>query len=234
VIEWIPVPSPEVEIKEGDRLVVYGPLDVLEESFSTTPVMREHIMRCKDRGRWPVPNSYTRRVPRHGIQGSFWEDRLDRRHCGVDIYAPAGSSVLAFERGEIVATGIATSPAQRHYWNVTHHATVLHDSGFVVRYAELDDVMVSENARVAAGEVLGHVGRVIDPLRVTRDDPPYVQRLSVSAPSMLHVEVHDRCVDLEKERRYSGGNWFSNERPSWLVNPTSLLMRLVPGADTTW
>jgi Trk K+ transport system NAD-binding subunit len=34
---WIPVPSPEVEIGEDDRLIVYGPLEVLEESFSKSP-----------------------------------------------------------------------------------------------------------------------------------------------------------------------------------------------------
>lgn len=179
-----------------------------------------------DQGTWPVPNSYARSVPQSGLPGAFWEDRIDRRHCGVDIYALAGSSVLAIGSGTVVATGVATSPRIRHYWNVTYHVTVAHALGHVARYAELADVMVGVGADVTTGDVLGHVGRVIDPTKVTDDDPAYVQRLSVTSPSMLHFELHDRCIDLECERRYSGGNWFECARPGVFVDPTPLLCRL--------
>jgi hypothetical protein len=96
----------------------------------------------------------------------------------------------------------------------------------VARYAELADVMVGEGEDVAAGDVLGHVGRVIDPTKVTDDDPAYVQRLSVTSPSMLHIELHDRYIDLERERRYSGGNWFTGTLPGVFIDPTPLLRHL--------
>jgi hypothetical protein len=50
---------------------------------------------------WPVPESYSQRIPFPPSPGSFWENRDDRHHCGVDIYAPCGSVVVAVESGEV-------------------------------------------------------------------------------------------------------------------------------------
>src|SRR5690606_29767332 len=58
---------------------------------------------------WPVPSDTSMELPSPGGPGSFWEDRGDRRHCGIDIYAPAGTDVVAAEEGTVVCTGEATS-----------------------------------------------------------------------------------------------------------------------------
>jgi len=50
---------------------------------------------------WPVPNSYSKILAASGCQGAFWEDRGDRYHCGVDIYASEGSNVLSIEDGKV-------------------------------------------------------------------------------------------------------------------------------------
>ncbi len=62
-------------------------------------------MRC-----WPVPGSARAEVSASGTPGHFWEDRGDRRHCGMDIHAPAGSDVVAVEAGEVVTVAPFTSP----------------------------------------------------------------------------------------------------------------------------
>ena len=59
---------------------------------------------------WPVPNSHSKIVPTAGSPGSFWEDRGDRHHSGIDIYAPEGSNVLSIEDGKVIDIGIFTSP----------------------------------------------------------------------------------------------------------------------------
>ena len=55
---------------------------------------------------WPVPDSYSKYIPVNGNPGSFWEDRNDRHHCGIDIYAPIGSDVVSIEDGQVIETGI--------------------------------------------------------------------------------------------------------------------------------
>ena len=55
---------------------------------------------------WPGPNRYSKNIPTNGFSGSFWEDRDDRRHCGIDIYAPKGSGVIAIEYGKVIDIGL--------------------------------------------------------------------------------------------------------------------------------
>jgi murein DD-endopeptidase MepM/ murein hydrolase activator NlpD len=56
---------------------------------------------------WPVKDSYSKEIPKQGSAGSFWEDRKDRHHCGIDIYAPKGSEVVSIEEGVVIGTGIS-------------------------------------------------------------------------------------------------------------------------------
>ena len=70
---------------------------------------------------WPAPKSYTKNLPTSGVPGSFWENRRDRYHCGVDIYAPEGSDVLSVEDGKVIDIDIFTSPDKIPYWNTTYY-----------------------------------------------------------------------------------------------------------------
>ena len=58
---------------------------------------------------WPVPNSFSNKIPVQGTSGSFWENRGDRHHCGIDIYAPANSEVLSITDGMVMDVGIFTT-----------------------------------------------------------------------------------------------------------------------------
>ena len=58
---------------------------------------------------WPVPKSYSKNIPNNNSPGSFWENRGDRHHCGVDIYSPLDSSIIAVENGEVIDVSLFTS-----------------------------------------------------------------------------------------------------------------------------
>ena len=116
---------------------------------------------------WPVPDSFTKNLPGNNKAGSFWEDRGDRHHCGVDIYAPVGSDVVATESGIVVKTGVFTSPKMNPYWNITYFVVLKHDTGLLSKYAELLDVTVSDGESLESGQVLGHIGCVLDVEKIT-------------------------------------------------------------------
>ena len=172
---------------------------------------------------WPVPKSYTKSVPLLGNPGSFWEYRGDRYHCGVDLYAPYHCKVVSSEDGKIVDIGVFTSPQKVSYWNTTYYVLVQNRIGPVCRYAELFDVSVSSGDCVMAGQILGHVGQVLQPDKITDTAPLYIQRLKKRGDlSMLHFERYFSVPPEDK--RYSGGNWFGITEPKNLVNPTDFLL----------
>lgn len=171
---------------------------------------------------WPVSKSYSKHVPLDGEPGSFWEQRGDRFHCGVDIYAPFGSDVSAMEDGIILDIGVFTSSSLVDYWYETCYIVVAHASGIVVRYAEMDQCVFENDDFVFKGMLLGHVGQVINESKVTAKSPYYVRRLKkTNELSMLHIETFSSYpVDIPK---YMGGNTFQNIKPSFLNNPGDIL-----------
>ena len=170
---------------------------------------------------WPVPESPSREIPCEG-PGSFWEDRGDRHHCGVDIYAPVGSRVVAIEAGEIISTVITTSPHMERYWNRTFTLVVRTHSGLYCRYAELADLEVSNGDIVKEGMLIGHIGAVINPAHVDGCAPLYIQHLKRAGhPSMLHFELYSAMPS--SSRCYYGGNWFCAKKPQGLLDPTAYL-----------
>lgn len=175
---------------------------------------------------WPVPDSDSRDIPLEG-QGSFAEDRGDRHHCGVDIYATRGSNVVSTEEGTAIAKGVFTTPKENPYWFTTYFVAIKHPSGHITKYCELEDVTVEIGDTIQGGQVIGHVGNVLNPDKVGPGSPEYIQRLiRTRIQSMLHFEMYEEePVVLED---YSGGNWFSGEQPSNLLNPTDYLRSIHP------
>lgn len=182
---------------------------------------------CSEGSFWPVPDSPAKRLPERGEAGTFWEDRGDRRHTGVDIYAPEGSPVVAVKGGTVLETGVFTSPEQIPYWNVTWYVFVGQEDGLFARYAELRCALVHRGERVAAGQVIGEVGSVLDPQKIGDQAPEYIQRLKRNGhPSMLHFELY-RGSDLSFPVKYLGGNLFGTERPEQLLDPSDYLRPLL-------
>jgi murein DD-endopeptidase MepM/ murein hydrolase activator NlpD len=174
---------------------------------------------------WPVPNSFKKEPPLQGADGAFWEDRGDRHHCGVDIYAPEGSDVFAMDDGRVIRVGVFTAPEKVPYWHVTHYIFISHGDGLIARYAELRDVTVEPAQTVKAGQLIGHVGSVINVQKIKPSSPGYIQRLKVNGKaSMLHLELYRSLPEFEKT--YLGGNTFAGVKPSGLLDPTGVLKAL--------
>jgi len=175
---------------------------------------------------WPVPHSFSRTLPAEGDAGCFWQDRGDRRHAGVDIYAPAESDVVAIEAGVVRSVELFTSPELRTYWNNTYAIVVQNSAGQVIRYAEMKSACVQPGDLVQAGQKIGQVGQVLEPDRIDHTAPGYIQALKANGvASMLHLEVHTG-LPLD-DAQYLGGNYFNRPQPQGLINPEVVLAELV-------
>ena len=167
---------------------------------------------------WPVPNSYSKKIPLCGSPGCFWEDRGDRRHCGIDIYAPFKSPILSIDDGLIIKTGIFTSPEKVKYWNETNYIIVKDRDGFYIKYAELSEISVNEKQYVRAGQVIGFVGTVLNNKKIKDNSPIYIRDLKRKKNlNMLHFELYK--IKPFMSDRYLGGNWFGKNKPKNLLNP---------------
>lgn len=171
---------------------------------------------------WPVPDSFNKKLPLPGDPGSFWEHRGDRNHCGIDIYAPCKSPVLAVDSGRVVEVGIFTSPEAVPYWNVTYYILLSHGDGLAAKYAELEKALAKAGDEVQAGEVIGLVGSVLNPEKITKSSPPYIQLLKGNGhSSMLHFELY-RGLPLTAGK-YLGGNCFNLAKPPNILDPRPYL-----------
>jgi murein DD-endopeptidase MepM/ murein hydrolase activator NlpD len=174
-------------------------------------------MRC-----WPVPGSDRTKMSPIDAPGRFWEDRGDRRHCGMDIHAPAGSDVVAVEAGEVLNVAPFTSPQTLPYWNETYYVLIRHESGHFCKYAELGMTAVLPGHPVEAGQIIGQVGMVLNDRAATADAPLYIRKLKEAGlESMLHLEVY-RVMPKEMPN-YLGGNLLGTPMPDELVDPAQYL-----------
>ncbi|MGA2296390.1 MAG: M23 family metallopeptidase [FCB group bacterium] len=171
---------------------------------------------------WPVPQSYSKDVPKNGVSGSFWEDRGDRRHCGVDIYAPEDSEVISIEGGKVIDSGVFTSPDMHPYWNKTYYVIVKTSQNIIFKYAELKEVLIHVGDYVEAGQVIGKVGTVIIEKDVTYRDPYYVRDLAQKGTMcMLHLEIYKAPVTAVHP--YLAGSFFGDQLPDSLIDPAIFL-----------
>ena len=177
---------------------------------------------------WPVPDSNPDELNGQRSSGFFWENRGDRRHCGVDIYAPEGSKVMAIEGGEVVDVGVFTSNGKVSYWNKTYYVLIRHSNEIIGKYAELCEALVSIGDQVGAGDLIGRVGSVLNPDRVSEDSPGYIKTLVYNNKnSMLHFELYRKLPG--EPSLYSGGNVFTDEMPEHLIDPTNYLKETQQG-----
>lgn len=88
-----------------------------------------------------------------------------RKHAGCDLYAPAGTEVLAVEAG-IVTRGPYL------FYDGVYAIEVTHSCG-VVRYGEIESASVQEGMTVSEGQVIALVGK-----------------MATVPQSMLHFELY--------------------------------------------
>jgi murein DD-endopeptidase MepM/ murein hydrolase activator NlpD len=170
-----------------------------------------------------IPNKTVHgKIPQKGEAGSFWEDREDRFHCGVDLYAPENTRIISIEGGIVTETGLMTSPDILPYWNPTYYVIIEHEGGLFCKYGELAGFTVKKGDEIGTGNLIGYVGMVLYSEKIDAYCPPYIQRLKNKNPSMLHFELW-KDNPITTHRNYLGGNWFSEEKPENLVDPTRYL-----------
>ncbi len=92
------------------------------------------------------------RPPVRGKVGSGFGARKGGRHHGVDILAPDGTDVHAAEYGLVLYAG----DGLRGYGNVI---VLDHGEGITTLYGHLKEFRVESGDAVAAGQVIGTVGR---------------------------------------------------------------------------
>jgi murein DD-endopeptidase MepM/ murein hydrolase activator NlpD len=90
--------------------------------------------------------------PVTGTVSSGFGKRAAGSHEGIDILAPAGTEVRAASRGRVEYS----SNGMRGYGN----AVILdHGGGIATLYGHLETIRVQSGETVAAGDVIGTVGR---------------------------------------------------------------------------
>lgn len=181
--------------------------------------LKNQTNKTKNKQHWPVPNSFLKKIPKNNTLGSFWKNRGDRYHCGIDIYAPAGSEVISIYDGKVIEIGIFTSSDKIKYWNETYYILIKCQNDLIYRYAELGNTAVKINEIVKSGQLIGSVGTVLNLEKITNSSPKYIQEIKKKGfPSMLHLEVYSSKPHTSK--KYLGGNWFGPKKPDNLIDPS--------------
>ena len=150
-------------------------------------------------------------------------------HTGVDLTAPAGTSVVAVADGKVLLITDFTGPvAGSDWWLPTKAVIIEHDFG-VVLYGELDPeeklVYVNKGARneektVRKGQVLGCVACI-------RKDP-----LPVVVNAQLHVEYWQNAEAVLRQYEFGKEklpyDWpLDGKRPEGLMDPKLFLLDCV-------
>ncbi|ATU08499.1 M23 family metallopeptidase [Methanohalophilus portucalensis] len=177
-------------------------------------------MEKRDEKNWPLPVSV--HIPDDGDAGCFWEDREDRHHCGIDLYAEKGTPIFAIEEGEVVEIGIMTSPSMIGYWNKTYHLIVRGNSGIYYKYGEMGMTIPEKGSRVKKYDRIGEVGQVLNTEMIDNTSPKYIQALKEKNPAMLHLEIWGK-YPVTDHKLYLGGNWFGSKKPPGLLDPLHYL-----------
>lgn len=177
---------------------------------------------------WPIKGDFSHQLPKESDDGCFWQDRGDRRHAGVDLFAPAGTIVVAIQAAQVVQVFVHTSPGICPYWNTTYAISLKLASGIFLRYAELGEIYVNVNQVISCGDEIGKIGQVVLPERVMEKDPPYIQLLKdADHCAMLHLEAFS-TLPSGNDELYLGGNYYGiTVPPRNLLNPNKILEEII-------
>jgi hypothetical protein len=67
----------------------------------------------------------------------------------------------------------------------------------------------------------------LNPEKIDETSPKYIQNLiKAGFPSMLHFELHNSPPPPLKQKIYMGGNYFIDEKPANLEDPTPFLSNI--------
>lgn len=139
--------------------------------------------------------------------GSFGFKRTHHTHEGVDLYCEEGTPVSAVEDGRVVSVLPFTGEIAGLPWWLDTYVVLVEGLSGVVAYGEIHPT-VEVGASLTAGDVLGHVQRV---LRNDKGRPM----------SMLHLELHETGTRTCPEWTEALGRPFSLRDPTPLLRQAS-------------
>ncbi len=151
---------------------------------------------------WPLRTTWFP-IPKPGEPGAFGTVRKHDIHTGVDLYCVEGEKVTAVELGIIVGIERFTGDAAGSPWWLETWAVLIEGKSGVVAYGELKHPSLTVGNLIAAGDLVGFVGRVLphDKGRPT---------------SMLHLELYEPGT--------TSTAWWRESRPEKLLDPTPFLL----------
>ena len=77
-------------------------------------------------------------------------------HTGVDVGAPAGTTIVAMDGGKVIYSGYNTSGTGM--WTYGNYVDIDHGNGYVTRYAHASALLVSKGQVVTKGQAIARVG----------------------------------------------------------------------------
>lgn len=125
-------------------------------------------------------------LPREGITSYRYQQTATHRHQGIDLHAPLGTPVRSAFDGVVTQTATKLRGGFSGYGRIV----VVRGNGVWALYAHLDQVFARKGDHVAAGEVIGTVGRTC----FSKSEPT-----KLCARPHLHFEVSPRAYPQPSE-----------------------------------
>ena len=174
---------------------------------------------------WPVPESYNKKIPHSNEPGSFWEEVGDKYNCGVDIYAPEGSQVIAPESGRVIAVEMFTDSRVMSHFNDTKYVIIRTANNLFLKLAAMGNITVKIGDKVEAGDKMGEIKKIVEDDRIYNLIIQNNFFLSSSYQnSYLHIEL--TRPPIMEFKPYLAGYFQDSTKPYSLINPSEYLASL--------
>lgn len=173
---------------------------------------------------WPVPKSHSEKLPEQGSSGSFWEERDNGYNCGIDLFAPENSEILAIDKGVVLDIGIFTNKRETPYFNDSKYIIIKSDN-IIYKYAAIEIKNLSIGNKIEVESCIGNTVKLVDEAAIEDDSPFFLRELVYHKnTSMLHLELYKSPI--MEIRPYKNGIYFGGNKPSSILNPNIFLIGL--------
>lgn len=170
---------------------------------------------------WPLPNSFNDTLPSEGDRGSYWEDRQIGHNCGVDIYCPPQSDVIAIESGIVLGISKFSERDNEHCFEDSY-CCVIKAGTIIYKYCFINEISLKLGQKINNGDRIGICDIVVNKNKINDTDPFYLREIAhTDNASFLHLELFKSPI--MEVRPYKFGNYMGDITPTSLINPLLFL-----------